>query len=243
VRSKQFNDDRLDNPIFNRGGFIGTMSRIQCMEECKKRKDPRGRSCVAIEMSTHSTDPNLRASCALAWGCDFVKPWGGGDVYMMPKLGKVFNGNEYILLETLDTWTAQKARCEELGANLVSILSKEEHAFVLSLRPSAPAARWQWMWIGMKPDMPNNKIVNPTVWLDGSKIGYTNWARGQPSRNEGCSEIFVDQWHDNNCNAKSRAVCKKPAGRRLEEADDHMMAAAPPMPSILGEDDTMPEEW
>jgi len=58
------------------------------MEECKKRKDPRGRRCVAIEMSTHSTDPNQRASCALAWGCDFVKPWGGGDVYMMPKFGR-----------------------------------------------------------------------------------------------------------------------------------------------------------
>jgi len=83
VHEKGYHNDRLDNPIFNGGGFIGTMSRIQCQQECLTRTDPRGRSCVAIEMSTHSTDPNTVARCALAWGCDFTTHWGGGDVYMM----------------------------------------------------------------------------------------------------------------------------------------------------------------
>ena len=51
VREKEYSDDRLDNPIFEGGGFIGTMTLAECMSHCDLSQDSKGRPCVAIEWS------------------------------------------------------------------------------------------------------------------------------------------------------------------------------------------------
>lgn len=47
----EYDGDRTDNPIFEGGGFIGTMTLAQCKSECTSRTDSKGRPCVAIEWS------------------------------------------------------------------------------------------------------------------------------------------------------------------------------------------------
>ena len=85
--------DRLDNPIFGGGGFIGRMTGDECRSNCNdvSNKDSHGRSCVAYEHS--SQNPANLANCALAWACDFTKPWNGGATYIK-------NCNSFILLRS-----------------------------------------------------------------------------------------------------------------------------------------------
>ena len=77
-----YDGDRLDNPIFGGGGFIGRMTGDQCRNKCDaiSNKDSHGRSCIAYE---HSSQNHASvANCALAWACDFTKPWSGGATYI-----------------------------------------------------------------------------------------------------------------------------------------------------------------
>jgi len=57
-----------------------------------------------------------------------------------------------------------------------------------------------------------------------------------------CTSVNHDQPWCYTTNAGKWGNCNC-SGRRLEEVDDHMKAAAPPLPSILDEDYTMPHEW
>jgi len=89
VNQKQYNNDRLDNPMFNGGGF---WSYSTTMEECAMKcadprtLDPRGRRCVAFEFSIPSkTTVKSRSRCAFAWGCDYTKNWSGGSVWRPTK--------------------------------------------------------------------------------------------------------------------------------------------------------------
>jgi len=77
-----YNGDRLDNPIFNGGGFIGQMTGSECAAECTNpaNVDGFGRPCVAFEHS--SQDYDAVANCALAWACDYTEKWSGGAAYI-----------------------------------------------------------------------------------------------------------------------------------------------------------------
>ena len=75
------NNMRLDNPIFNGGGFWGVMSLPECKARCAAEP-----GCVAIEWSDGGNmyDSDVRKHCAGAWGCtDTSHYWGGGTAYTM----------------------------------------------------------------------------------------------------------------------------------------------------------------
>jgi len=83
-----FSGDRLSNPIFGGGGFIGTLSLNECKRRCYSSVDSHGRRCVAIEFSDQGQflSADEKRNCALAWGCDYTSSWSGGSVYQI--LGK-----------------------------------------------------------------------------------------------------------------------------------------------------------
>ena len=66
-----------DNPMWGGGGFLGQKTRAECQACCANSP-----GCVAFEWSSHSTDPNAKANCAFAWGCERVAGWGGGDAFL-----------------------------------------------------------------------------------------------------------------------------------------------------------------
>lgn len=80
--STPFAGDNSDNPIFGGGGSDGSMTAHDCQVMCDdvNNVDSHGRRCVAFEHS--SQDPDVVASCALAWGCDSTSHWGGGTSYI-----------------------------------------------------------------------------------------------------------------------------------------------------------------
>jgi len=76
-----FDGDRVDNPIFGTGGFIGEMTGAECEAQCNDptNVDEHGRPCVAFEHAHQCYE--AVANCALAWACDYTKEWSGGNVY------------------------------------------------------------------------------------------------------------------------------------------------------------------
>jgi len=85
VYETEYDGDRLDNPIFEGGGFIGTYTLDECWAHCETSTDSKGRPCVAIEWSDggDAQSSSTTKSCALAWGCDYTEYWSGGSVYQM----------------------------------------------------------------------------------------------------------------------------------------------------------------
>ena len=83
VYDTEYDGDRLDNPIFEGGGFIGTLTLADCMAHCDLSSDSKGRECVAIEWSDGGQlrSSSITKKCALVWGCDDTSNWGGGSVY------------------------------------------------------------------------------------------------------------------------------------------------------------------
>jgi hypothetical protein len=66
------------------------------------------------------------------------------------------------------------------------------------------------VWIGLKNS--NNQFK----WTDGSEIGFTNWAKGNPRNktDHNCVQMMADsspigQWSDDLCNKKHVIVCEK----------------------------------
>jgi hypothetical protein len=85
VYETEYDGDRLDNPIFEGGGFIGSSTLDECWAHCEVSTDSEERPCVAIEWSDggDAQSSTTTKSCALAWGCDYTEYWGGGSVYQM----------------------------------------------------------------------------------------------------------------------------------------------------------------
>jgi len=98
VEETVYSGDRLDNPIFEGGGFIGTMTLADCLDQCASRSDSKGRPCVAVEWSDGGNvqSDSTTKSCALAWGCDYTKYWSGGSVFPMEHAEWNFNAQCYV---------------------------------------------------------------------------------------------------------------------------------------------------
>ena len=60
-----------------------------------------------------------------------------------------------------------------LGAHLVTIDDALENAFVIARFGSQ-----QSLWLGLRRDAPHSPTFG---WADGSAVGYTNWAGGEPN--------------------------------------------------------------
>jgi len=110
VYETEYDGDRLDNPIFEGGGFIGTYTLDECWAHCETDFDSKGRPCVAIEWSDggDAQSSSTTKSCALAWGCDYTEYWSGGSVYQMTTTVSVnaaaaVSGGEVIAEEVNET--------------------------------------------------------------------------------------------------------------------------------------------
>ncbi|MBQ9912639.1 MAG: C-type lectin domain-containing protein [Clostridia bacterium] len=90
-----------------------------------------------------------------------------------------YNGHWYKVYEICLTWENAKKYCDDLGGHLVTISSKEENDFVLSiLKKSSKAANFI---IGLA----ELKKEGEWSWVTGEPLNYTNWARLQPDNGAG----------------------------------------------------------
>ena len=133
-------------------------------------------------------------------------------------IGSEFGTNCYYYNSSTNNWSDAQNACQSLGASwdLTSVLSAEEHTFVVSFTSSEiwlggndRAVEGQWRW----PD--------GTLFWSGTGSGspqpdagtYTNWYGGSEpndSDNSDCMRTYSssERWSDRYCSLDRRSVCK-----------------------------------
>ena len=135
---------------------------------------------------------------------------------MFNQIGRCKNGWSiygnacYKVSDETTYWYDAERTCNEFGAHLTSIHSKEEADFILSLLRGSSD---QSFLIG------GHRIGGVFKWIDGSKIDYTNWWRNEPNNdggNENCINIVSRPgqhdhitWNDLPCHFQQKFLCKK----------------------------------
>ncbi|XP_053376402.1 lactose-binding lectin l-2-like [Mercenaria mercenaria] len=101
----------------------------------------------------------------------------GEDIYKL-------NNKFYKFMRQLQDWDTAKTSCYQMNGNLVHILSKEEHEFMVDIIKNADD--YYCYWIG------GRRINEEFSWLDGPTFdsGYRNWHDGQPSSTPGVEDYL-----------------------------------------------------
>ncbi|XP_074538583.1 galactose-specific lectin nattectin-like [Halichoeres trimaculatus] len=121
-----------------------------------------------------------------------------------------FESHCYLFQHSAMAWADAEKHCTTLGANLVSLHSKEQHAFLQNTLRNM-AGKLVNIWVG------GYDAVKEGVWLwsDGNHFDFKSWSPGEPNdynRQEDCMEMnFLgrDNINDNTCSKSRSFFCAK----------------------------------
>ncbi|XP_078697518.1 snaclec agkisacutacin subunit A-like [Branchiostoma floridae x Branchiostoma belcheri] len=106
-----------------------------------------------------------------------------------------YNNHCYKLMTDKTCWSKAKKRCAKHGAILATIKDADENSFIADLIVNAPEGRvLPSVWIGLyKVDtggLLGTFRPGQWEWIDGSALGYENWAPGQPNYLQPCGTVY-----------------------------------------------------
>jgi Lectin C-type domain len=111
------------------------------------------------------------------------------------------NGHCYFPLNVVYSWHVSRDECRELDAELASITSAEEQAFVAALVSDQPR------WIGLA------RFGTPAFsWINGEGVVYENWEMGEPSLMGDAAALMrerTSQWFAEPVGAMHLALCER----------------------------------
>lgn len=133
------------------------------------------------------------------------------------------------------TWGEAKVVCEQEGGRLASISNQAENDFVVNLCGKGNMCRLGHTnpggYCSSEMSLPQRGAVMSPVttpkmsklepWLDGKKVGYTNWETGEPFAYcaEDCLEIdpngkWNNEWCNNQWKYEKYSICQRVAGEQ-----------------------------
>ncbi|XP_035993549.1 C-type lectin domain family 4 member M-like [Fundulus heteroclitus] len=102
------------------------------------------------------------------------------------------------------TWWDSRRYCQERGADLVIVNSREEQNILRRFR--------QRLWIGLT----DAREEGVWEWVDGTQLNTSYWRPGEPNSIKGledCGEIgssgSENNWNDISCNFKNYWICER----------------------------------
>ncbi len=120
-------------------------------------------------------------------GTAFICEWGEPDA--IPEFAiETFDGHNYQYFGEVLTWTAAKARCEELGGYLVTIGSEAEQEFVASMVESYSLKS---IWLGAS----DAEKEGEWTWVTGEPFLWSNWATNEPNNDYNGTEDYVGMYY------------------------------------------------
>ncbi|XP_074486699.1 CD209 antigen-like protein C isoform X1 [Sebastes fasciatus] len=114
-----------------------------------------------------------------------------------------FKHSCYYFSQYVKSWQKSRDFCQQRGADLMIINSKEEQDFGSQYKRNT--------WIGLT-DSETERIWK---WVDGTALGTSYWYLGEPNNNndEDCAEIWdyekEKNWNDVPCKKQSYWICEK----------------------------------
>lgn len=128
-----------------------------------------------------------------------ITPLEDGSYYTL------YKGHKYQVFTTSISWGDAYLECQKHGGYLVSVNDKDEQKFLNSLMTAVGKMEKtpkHLYWLGLF-----NDTEGKWAWADGQKLGYTNWAPGEPNSLEGdelVTEMYaadyegaaLGQWND-----------------------------------------------
>ncbi|CAL8264668.1 C-type lectin domain family 10 member A [Gadus morhua] len=107
------------------------------------------------------------------------------------------------------TWEDSRLYCVQQGANLIMVTDSAEMSFLNSIVELGGE-----VWIGLT----DNGKEGQWMWVDGTRMTTSFWAKGQPNQHlaidQDCVEFWSSSsthgsWNDEACSIKAKWVCKK----------------------------------
>ena len=123
-------------------------------------------------------------------------------------------------------WQTARSACRAYkGADLASILTEEEHTYILNRLTGFTNVGLTW--IGFN----DIAIKGSYVWSDGSPVKYTNWAVGAPLpgflKVPGCVVINPSRqggnWSNRQCSSNKPYVCKRKRGTKRAKVSHEVL--------------------
>uniref|UniRef100_F6TGD6 C-type mannose receptor 2 n=1 Tax=Ciona intestinalis TaxID=7719 RepID=F6TGD6_CIOIN len=138
------------------------------------------------------------------WGICPQPVRGCGDFWVEGQFGEYcyqFN------FQSSQTWVQARDACRQQNADLLSITSPKEQAWIAAGRINVVTTV---MWLGMS----DITVEGNWAWSDGYPLVYLNWRAGQPNSyggNEDCGAIITRNglWGDTPCSRHLSFICKK----------------------------------
>lgn len=124
---------------------------------------------------------------------------------------KFLDGSCYFFSNETATWFKARKRCKEHGADLVTVTSDAENAFIVSHYSSLRCLS-EGAWLGLRR---HPKNVTRWIWLDDreTELKYTKWHRKEPMNNRidrNCTEIHPTKsiyWYGSPCHVQGCYIC------------------------------------
>jgi glucose/arabinose dehydrogenase len=120
----------------------------------------------------------------------------------------IYNGKNYVLTSTAQTWEAAQAEAQSQGGNLVTINDAAEETW---LRQTFGTT--EGLWIGIT----DRTVEGQFRWVNGEAVTYTNWAPGEPNNGGGTQDYgwmnytSTGQWDDHFPTATLRGIIEIPS--------------------------------
>jgi CD209 antigen len=109
--------------------------------------------------------------------------------------GEVFERHAYWFCTDAFDWDAARDACRAIGADLVSVQSAEDQAFLDQHTGSE-----QWI-LGAR------RVEGDLLWVDGTALGFTQWDRGQPGSLD-CLFMESGLWRTGSCSDNESWICE-----------------------------------
>ncbi|XP_030649161.1 C-type mannose receptor 2 [Chanos chanos] len=155
-----------------------------------------------------------------------VRPAGcpQGWTPFLHKCYKVFGEEE----SKRSTWSSAHSACQSQGAVLATVPTYVEQAFLVTLLPNVS----MHLWVGLTSDSQGH-----FRWAEPGRLGYTNWAPGEPVDNSGplhnkdpgnCVALLhgsphrtTGMWSSRSCDGEKHGyICMKSKDPTLPSAED-----------------------
>ncbi|KAF3858068.1 hypothetical protein F7725_011269 [Dissostichus mawsoni] len=125
---------------------------------------------------------------------------------------KILNDSMKVVTQNM-SWDAAKQHCERDGAKLASLRNEWSQAYVELMALKLNAS----LWIGMN----KNQTAGYFRFIDGWRITFTKWGRGEPSSFRSCVIVDVNgNWITTDCNQNLNSICMKSTDVPPTESSD-----------------------